>query len=75
MRSFPVTRQQLRSMLLAELSAVDVTLPESDDIDLVPVGTSWHPVLRRSGGRLDEAQLAALCEIGRRLAKGYVLAN
>lgn len=70
-----LTRQQLRSMLLAELSAVDVALPDSDDIEVVANGSSWHPVIRPKGGRIDEAQLAALCEIGKRLAQGYALAG
>ena len=70
-----VTWQQLRSLLLAELSAVDVALPDSDDIEVIAQGSSWQPVLRRTGGRIDEALLAALCEIGKRLAQGYVLAS
>jgi hypothetical protein len=70
-----VTRQQLRSLLLAELSTVDVALPDSEDIEVIANGSSWHPVLRPTGGRIDEAQLAALCEIGKRLARGYALAG
>lgn len=70
-----VTRQQLRSLLLAELSAVDVALPDSDDIEVVAHGSTWRPILRHTGRRIDEAQLAALCEIGKRLAEGYVLAT
>ena len=70
-----VTRQQLRSLLLAELSAVDVALPDSDEIEVIARGGSWHAVLRCTGGRVDEALLAALCEIGKRLQAGYVLAT
>jgi hypothetical protein len=68
-----ISRQQLKSMLLAEMSAADVALPNCEDIEVVTKGASWHPVLRRTGGRIDEAQLAALCEIGRRLSLGYHL--
>ena len=49
--------------------------PTLDQIDVIHNGSSWHPVLRHTGRRIDEAQLAALCEIGKRLAKGYVLAT
>jgi len=70
-----VTRQQLRSLLLAELSAIDVALPDSDEIDVITNGSSWHPVLRHTGGRIDEALHAAVCEIGKRLARGYVVAS
>jgi len=75
MRSCVVTQQELRSMLMDELNAADVPLPDSEDIDVVVDGGSWRPILKRSGVRVDEAQHAALFEIGRRLAKGYVLVS
>jgi hypothetical protein len=70
-----LTREQAKAAVLAELSLIDCDPIDFRDIEILGSGSEWRPIVRRTGPRIDEAQLAVVCEVGRRLVSGYDLAS
>jgi hypothetical protein len=71
-----VDANELKRMIAAELTkgmAAHHVQPEALVILPKPVG--WWATLSRNGLRIDEAQLAAISEVGLRLAAGFDLAR
>lgn len=69
-----ITIWQAREAILAELKAAGMEDVRSDDLAIVPAGSSWCAALRSTGPRLDETMAVAVAEVGRRLSEGYRLA-
>ena len=70
----PLTAAEVKAAILDEPNAMNAEPLDPRDIVLLGGGESWRPDLRRQG-RVDEAQLAVVCKVGLRLAKGYDLAS
>jgi hypothetical protein len=69
------TTEELKQHILAEI----LRSPDHSDVDpgailVVRKPAGWWATLREGGSRVDEARLATVAEIGRRLGHCYTLA-
>jgi hypothetical protein len=69
------TAAELVELIAAELRNGDYADTDASTVVIVEQHPLWHASLRRQGPRIDEGRLAAVHEIGRRLASGYALAR
>jgi hypothetical protein len=70
------TAAELVELVAAELrNHHDYADTEPSSLVIIDQHPMWHASLRRQGPRIDEARLAVVHEIGRRLASGYALAR
>jgi hypothetical protein len=69
-----MTRHEVREAILSAIRAQDCEPLEAEELEISVTGAHWRPIVRRLG-RLDEAQLAAVYEIGRKLGSSYDLAS
>ena len=71
-----LTASELKKLIAAELSKdsdhADVDL---DSLIILKTEPGWWATLRNDGARLDEARVAAVAEVSRRLAAGFELAG
>ncbi|MBN8994863.1 MAG: hypothetical protein J0H94_06540 [Rhizobiales bacterium] len=70
------TAAELVELIAAELrNHGDYADTDASTVVIVEQHPLWHASLRRQGPRIDEGRLAAVHEIGRKLASGYGLAR
>jgi hypothetical protein len=70
------TAAELSELIAAELrNHHEYADTDASAVIIVEQHPLWHASLRRQGPRIDEGRLAAVHEIGQRLASGYALAR
>jgi hypothetical protein len=71
-----LTANELRELIATELRK-DAAYADVDPDSLIILKTEpgWWATIRNDGSRLDEARLAAVAEVSRRLAAGFDLAG
>lgn len=72
--SLPVSK--LKELIAAELRSIEaVSDIDANSVVLVAGRSGWMATLRREGTRIDEGRLAVVCEVSRRLSRGYDLST
>jgi hypothetical protein len=71
-----LTASELKKLIAAELSKTgDHSDVDLDSLIILKTDPGWWAALRTDGNRLDEARVAAVAEVSRRLADGFEFAG